>query len=109
MAVAGRTDFVFRREDVLEAEPIGFTDFLLLDSLHTEDQVHGELIRHGHRVTRWLAFHDTTTFGERGEDGERGIMHAIRRWMKDNPEWVTTYKSHHNNGLLILSRNPRDA
>jgi hypothetical protein len=104
----GRTDFVFRQEDVLETEPIGFTDFLFLDSRHTEDQVWGELIRHGHRVIRWIGFHDTVTFGKRGEDMERGIMYAIQQWLRDHPEWFATYQSSRNNGLLVLSRNPRD-
>ncbi|KKN40964.1 hypothetical protein LCGC14_0727960 [marine sediment metagenome] len=108
MALSGRTDFRFRQEDVLEAEPIGFTDFLFLDTRHTEDQAWSELSRHGHRVTRWLGFHDTTAFGERGQDGGRGIMYAIRRWMRDNPEWFATYHNRVNNGLLVLSRNPMD-
>jgi len=108
MPMAGRTDFAFRREDVLEAEPILFTDFLFLDTRHTEDQVYGELARHGHRVARWIGFHDSTTFGERGEDGTRGIMYAIHRWRNDHPEWFVAYQSPHNNGLLVLSRNPRD-
>lgn len=107
-SLAGKTDFVFRREDVLETEPIGFTDFLFLDTRHTEDQVWAELKRHGHRVTRWIGFHDSTTFGECGEDGERGIMHAIRRWVHDHPEWFVTYQNRINNGLLVLSRNPMD-
>ncbi len=107
-SLSGKTDFVFRRKDVLTVEPIDFTDFLFLDTRHTEDQLHEELKRHGHRVTRWLGFHDTTTFGKVGEDGERGVMHAIRRWMKDNPEWFVHYHSQINNGFLVLSRSSRD-
>lgn len=106
LAVSGKTFFTFHKEDVLKAEPIGYVDFLFSDTRHTEGQVWAELVRHGDRVQRWIAFHDSTKFGTRGTDGERGIMFAIRRWLRDRPEWFITYRIHANNGLIVLSRIP---
>ena len=53
-------------EDVLtiEIEP---TDMLFIDTWHCYEQMKRELELHGNKVRKYIAFHDTYTFGEHGE------------------------------------------
>jgi hypothetical protein len=85
------------------------TNLLFVDTVHTESQVAQELKIHGHMVTDFIVFHDTHTFGERGDvktispkTYHRGINHAIRRWLISNPDWDTVFKTSKNNGLTVL-------
>jgi hypothetical protein len=99
----GRTDYRFRQADVLDVEPEP-CDLLFIDTYHTADQLRQELARHAGGARRWIAMHDTKTFGERGEDGGPGLLVAIRAFLRDRPEWGVVYRAEHNNGLLVLSR-----
>jgi len=68
------TVFEARLGDTTEVE-IDATDFLFIDTFHTYEQLKKELELHADKVRRFLAFHDTSTFGERGEDIDRdGIV-----------------------------------
>lgn len=80
------------------------TDFLFIDTRHTRNQVFQELNRHGNKVRRFIAFHDTTLFGEKGEDGEPGIMPGINDWIRSNPCWKVVLKVDNNNGFLLLKK-----
>jgi hypothetical protein len=95
--------FRFVRADVTVAD-IPWCDLLFEDSHHTANHVGSILARHSAKVRKWLVFHDTETFGERGEDGGPGIMFAIRPWLASHPEWTIACQSHVNNGLLVLER-----
>lgn len=87
-----------------ERLPAGGVDLLFIDSLHTFYQLAAELLRHGTHVHRYLAFHDTVTFGARGEDGsEPGLMTAIEAYQATHP-WRMVHHYPNNNGLLILER-----
>ena len=87
----------------IEIEP---TDLLLLDSLHTYKQVSQELKLHANKVKKYLVFHDTFTFGLKGEcDGyDPGVLTAIMEFLADHPEWKV--KAHYSdcNGLTVLER-----
>jgi hypothetical protein len=98
------TDWVFTRKSTLEIPPIEPTDLLFVDTLHRYAQVAGELALHGDSVRRWIAFHDTETFGTVGDDGGRGINEAIDEWMADRPDWRVVYRTHRNNGLTVIER-----
>lgn len=89
-----------------ESLAIDETDFLFIDTLHTFKQVESELQLHGHRVRRWIGFHDITTQGEKSLDmpGEEGINRAIKEYMEKNTEWKPVYRSMFNNGLLVIER-----
>lgn len=99
----GKTDYQFRQADVLDVEPEA-CDLLFIDTKHTADQLAAELDRHAGGVRRWIALHDTKTFGERGEDGGPGLLVALRAFLRDHPEWGVVYRAEHNNGLMVLSR-----
>jgi hypothetical protein len=100
------------REIIIES-----TDLLFIDTYHTFAQLRAELERHasvardlanGNKsvVRRWLAFHDTETFGYLGEDGtDPGLVMAIRHFQKTNfPRWQLLYDNRNCNGLSVLRR-----
>lgn len=88
--------------DALQVE-IDPTDLLFIDSLHTYPQLSAEL-GHATKVRKWIVMHDTTTFGEHGERGERGLWQAIDEFLAVHPEWRLKSRVHFNNGLTILER-----
>lgn len=98
-------DFAFRQEDVLSCE-IEETDLLLLDTHHTYEQVKRELERHADKVRKYLVFHDTVIYGERGEiRGSVGILPAITEFLqRDEGHWTIAARYTHNNGLMVLKR-----
>ncbi len=90
--------------DVLAVE-IEKTDLLFIDTLHTYDQLRQELALHADKVRKYLVFHDTTTYGFRGEaDGTVGLWPAITEFLSDHSEWELAEKHEHNNGLTVLQR-----
>jgi len=112
----GRTQFEPRVGDTLAIAPIEPTDLLFIDSLHTYAQLFAELMRHvspGARplpVRKWIAFHDTVTFGQTGEDGKApGLRAAIWHFQKQSmPLWGVKLDLPNNNGLTVLERYDAD-
>lgn len=93
----------FHNEDVLSAD-IEPTDMLHVDTLHTKRQLEQELFWHSGVVNKFIAMHDTTMFGDNGEDGGPGLNAAISEFLAREPKWSECYRSHENNGLTILAR-----
>jgi hypothetical protein len=78
-------------------------DVLFIDTKHTADQLWAELTAHAKKVAGYIVLHDTKTFGETGEDGGPGLLPALRRFLKQYPEWVV-YKHYEDwHGLTVLS------
>ncbi len=109
--LAGQTKFQPRIGSTLEVE-IEETDFLFIDTLHTYAQLRAELYRHGmndlrvSKVRKYIAFHDTTTFGLAGEDGSTpGLRRAILEFQKEQafPLWKCIIDRTNNNGLTVLA------
>lgn len=107
-------DWTFIEADVLKVD-IEETDFLFIDTYHTAEQLKQELARHSSKVRKYIGFHDTTTFWERGEDSysavselqthsEQGLKYAIEPFLAENPEWEIVYRTEKNNGLMIIGR-----
>ena len=97
-------EFEFRQQDVLQVE-IEQTDLLFIDTWHVEQQMRQELARHAGNVRRYLALHDTETFGLRGEsEGHRGIWPAVADFLRHHPEWRLRQHFSNNNGLTVLVR-----
>lgn len=104
-AAAAGVDFRFVRGNTLE-ETIEPTELLLIDTFHTYGQLRVELERHAPRVLRYIALHDTATFGLTGEDGRTpGLMRAVEEFLANNRgRWTTLAHRTNNNGLTVLRR-----
>lgn len=112
-----KTKFVFHQQSSLEAD-FESTDLLLVDSLHTYDQVRQELALHGHKVRKYLIFHDTIFWAYKNEidsGGEadhafysrrhkQGIGPAIEEYMTAHPEWQIIEHHYHQSGLTVYAR-----
>lgn len=94
------------------------TDFLFIDTWHEYGQLKSELNRHHSKVSKYIGFHDTTTYAHIGEtqywnvkasggfsQSNKGLMDAINEFLVSNPEWVIDLRLKNNNGLTILKRN----
>lgn len=117
--------FKFYQEDVLKSENVFETDFLFIDTVHSYKQLKMELHLHASKVKKYIAFHDTVSFGEENEaeidlkedwseelkyyykslPDTQGINAAIVEFLIDSPEWHVALMSNKNNGLLIIERN----
>lgn len=90
------------------------TSLLFIDTLHTHDQLWAELNLHGDLVDKYLAFHDTETFGYQGEDKKKpGLLLAIKNfqdaeWLYKKNSWSEHYRSNANNGLYVLRLDERN-
>ena len=93
------------KENVLNIE-IDETDLLFIDTLHTYNQLKQELTLHGNKAQKYIAFHDTYTFGLRGEDNvdKKGLMTAIIEFMTENSHWKFKIHKTNNNGFTVLER-----
>jgi len=104
--------------DVLQVE-IEPTDMLFIDTWHCYDQLQRELELHGDKVNKYIAFHDTYAYGNRGEgypdmdlnhpnkdklDGSGGIRPAIDEFLEENNEWIIDYETQENNGLIVIAK-----
>lgn len=103
IAYKERLDFSFYNVNVLETD-IDVTDFLFIDTWHCAHQLEKELKRHARNVRHAIAFHDTETFWEKGEDGGFGLKYAMEPFLESNKEWKEVYRTSENNGLLIIER-----
>src|SRR5262249_50913089 len=116
--------------DVLKIE-IEPTDLLFIDTWHVYEQLKCELMLHAGKALRFIALHDTETFGELGEDParvrlawsineavrrrvglrlfrgiarRRGLRPAVEEFLGNHPEWRLAEHFENNNGLTILAR-----
>ena len=76
------------------------------DTLHKYQQLKKELKLHGNKSKKYIAFHDTHTFGLKDEvgNGKKGLMTAIIEFMAANTHWVFHIHKTNNNGLTVLKR-----
>lgn len=103
--IAQENDLDFRVviENPQEIEP---TDLLFIDTDHHVEQCSIELKLHADKVRKYLIFHDTTYFWEKGQGHQSGggLRYAIEPFMASHPEWKQKQRFTNNNGLLILER-----
>lgn len=95
----------YLKANVLDVE-IQETDMLFIDTLHTYRQLKTELKLHGNKAKKYLAFHDTNTFGLKGEIGndKKGLLSAIIEFIIENPHWRFKIYKDNNNGFTVLER-----
>lgn len=98
-------DVIYHQADTLALE-IDHTDMLFVDTLHTYQQLLAELDRHSIKAAKYMAFHDTFTFGtkDEGDWGGPGLLTALVEWLAANPSWQVDYHTYTNNGLTVLRR-----
>lgn len=89
--------------DTGSLEYIEDTDLLFIDSLHTAEHILKELKMAKH-VRKYIIFHDTVTFGDVGEDGSPGVMHAVQAFLQNYPDWVILENRTNCNGIIVLTR-----
>jgi len=105
---AGQCNFQFIQKDWLTTE-IEETDLLFIDTLHTAKQLARELAKHAGKARRWIAFHDTHTYGENGEQpGEAGLLVPLRGFLQTYPEWFVVSHTEENNGFTVIGRQSAD-
>lgn len=93
--------------DSLTTEPQE-CDLLILDSIHQYERLLAELERHAPLATRVLV-RASVLFGERDEGANGpGLLAAIRKWIKDHPEWTVAQHRQEQYGMTLLSRAPED-
>ena len=102
-SIAGGRNVTLHVQSTLEAN-IDPTDVLLVDSYHSYEQVVQELALHAHKVKKYIFFHDTTLFGDRGQGGERGVWPAIDEFLFTHPEWQLVERRTNNNGMTLIER-----
>lgn len=116
--------FTFHQEDVLTTDKLVETDLLFIDTVHSYKQLKMELHLHAKKVSKYIIFHDTVSFGETNE-GEiapnagwskelleyydklgpaNGINSAIVEFLMTNSDWFVHKLFKNNNGLTILTR-----
>lgn len=100
----GRTIWAYSVVDSLTVSLLQPVDLLLIDSAHYYEQTLAELTIHHRSVHRWIALHDTVSYGRDGEGGKVGIMPAIREFLAATPAWREKIHYENCNGLLILER-----
>ena len=103
LAKNNNIDYSFIVADTLNVE-IDETDFLFIDTYHTYKQLKRELELHASKVKKFMGFHDTTTYGLVGEDGDYGLWNAIEEFLTENKNWELCEKIEYNNGLTILKK-----
>jgi hypothetical protein len=105
-------DATFIEADVLKID-IEETDLLFIDTWHTYGQLKEELKRHSSKARKYIAFHDTNTYGLRNEGTDfqnieartqEGLLPAIIEFLIENREWRFKKFLTNNNGLTVLER-----
>jgi cephalosporin hydroxylase len=102
-------DVEYIKANVLELE-IEKTDFLFIDTWHSYDQLIEELRLHAPKVKKYIAFHDTQTFGTKsetfmGKTGSNGLLPAIIHYMiESGDQWKFKMHRTNNNGLTVIER-----
>lgn len=93
-------DCSYTQGNSLELE-IPEVDMLFIDTDHEYEQLSAELARHHSKVKKYIAFHDTFTYGLHKQ---KGLLSAIIEFMQLHPEWKFKHYTTENNGLTVIER-----
>ena len=92
------------------------TDMIFIDTWHSQQQLRDELKLHGNAARKYLAFHDTHTYGVRDEQKDwaanpnrkamanQVLLPAMIDSLIMNPQWQFKMHKSNNNGLTVLER-----
>lgn len=93
----------FHAGDWLKAE-IPETDLLFIDTNHYYSQLCEELRMHGGKARKYIVLHDTTSFGDVGQDGKApGLWQAVQELCRCGT-WKVLERKTNNNGLTVMGR-----
>lgn len=102
--------------------PIPPCDMMFVDSFHSFAQVDAELKAHASKVRKYIAFHDTITFGTIAAADDRGnfsmtqnrgqmipleklgVLPAVVDLLMRDPSWQVIRNDKHGHGLIVLER-----
>lgn len=89
------------------------TDLLFLDTIGTAPRLYSELQKYHSQVSRYIVVHDTQLYRDRGEDSTPqrptpGLLHALRQFMTEHPEWSVIYHTHEQYGLTVIGKLDKD-
>lgn len=93
----------YTQANVLDIE-IEETDLLFIDTYHVYAQLILELQNHAPKVRKYIAFHDTFTYGTVGEHQKLGLMPAIVEYMINHREWHFKLQKVNCNGLIVIEK-----
>ncbi len=93
-AEENKIDFITYEVDTSTCPIIDETDILHIDSLHTYEHCKKELARHGHRVKKYIIFHDTTA--------RRGLFKALSEFIV--PDWEIVVQNTKGVGYTLIKR-----
>jgi len=108
-------DYILGDTRTIEIEP---TEFLFIDTWHCYEQLKAELELHHNKVSKYIGFHDTTTYAYKNEKDfphwnpplvkqiqePVGLWPAIEEFIHENSNWVVKERFTNNNGLTILEK-----
>lgn len=103
LASATNLDKQYINGDSLKVD-IDSTDMLFIDTYHNYKQLKAELDIHHTKVKKYIAMHDTTTYGGPSQGDPIGLLAAVMEFLASHREWSVYYHTHSNNGLTILER-----
>ena len=101
LAAGVRWDFHLGDSRRADLHPV---DLLFVDTCHNLAHTSEELGRYAHLVRQYLVFHDTETYGWRGDDGREGVWQAIARLVKTTRQWRLLLHREESWGLTVLER-----
>lgn len=99
-----KIDFKFLQKNSLdvEAEEV---DLTFIDTWHVYDLCIQELNKYSKITKKYIILHDTTLFGESGEQPDKlGLNYAVREFLENNKDWKIKEVFSNNNGLTVLQK-----
>lgn len=104
LAAKYKINFQYKLKSTHETE-IEETDFLFIDTIHDYEFLKKELKLHARKVRKYIGFHDTVRYKDKGHDGiGKGIGFAIEEFLKQNKDWQIKENFKNNNGLIIVEK-----
>jgi glycosyltransferase involved in cell wall biosynthesis len=80
-------------------------DLLFIDTRHNAGQLSQELMEHAPNVRKFIVLHDTNIYGEKGDNGGPGLMHAIRGYLAwSGLRWSVYSHTKEQYGLTVLMK-----
>lgn len=102
------TDYRSTSADLLSLSEIEETDLLVIHTVHQADRLYAELDRFAPKVRRWIFLRSTGMYGELGEPSGPGLLPAMRRYLRERPEWSVIEHKPEQYGYTLWSRDPAD-